>query len=60
MWTIEKRKYYNDLSSKSGLTMSPIKTFFTTGMQDSILVYTLSLLFGWLGTSLTNFFSDKI
>lgn len=56
----EKKTNYNDLSIKSGLPRSTIKTFFYNKNARSITVYTLSLLCGGLGITLTEFFSDKI
>ena len=56
----EKGTNYNDLSVKSGLPRSTIKTFFYNKNARSITVYTLSLLCGGLGISLADFFSDKI
>lgn len=56
----EKGTNYNDLSMKSGLPRSTIKTFFYNKNARSITVYTLSLLCGGLGITLTDFFNDKI
>ena len=56
----EKKTNYNDLSIKSGLPRSTIKTFFYNKNARSITVYTLSLLCGGLGITLTEFFNDKI
>ena len=51
---------YNDLSMKSGLPRSTIKTFFYNKHARSITVYTLSLLCGGLDITLSDFFSDQI
>ena len=56
----EKETNYNDLSMKSGMPRSTIKTFFYNKNARSITVYTLSLLCSGLGITLAEFFSDKI
>ena len=51
---------YNDLSMKSGLPRSTIKTFFYNKNARSITVYTISLICGGLGITLTDFFDDEL
>lgn len=56
----EHNTNYNDLSIKSGLPRSTIKTFFYYKNARSVTVYTLSMLCGGLGITLTDFFNDDI
>jgi len=56
----EHKTNYNDLSMKSGLPRSTIKTFFYYKNARSVTIYTLSMLCGGLGITLTDFFNDDI
>lgn len=56
----EYKTNYNDLSMKSGLPRSTIKTFFYYKNARSVTIYTLSMLCGGLGITLTDFFNDDI
>lgn len=50
----------SELSIKSGLPRSTLKTFFYYKNARSITVYTISLLCGGLGITLADFFNDDL
>lgn len=50
----------SELAINSGLPRSTLKTFFYYKNARSITVYTISLLCGGLGITLTDFFNDEI
>lgn len=56
----EHNTNYNELSIKSGLPRSTIKTFFYYKNARSVTLYTISMLCSGLGITLKDFFDDEI